>query len=140
MKKCPDCNTEKNINDFNKKRYQENPFFRLKSLLRSRIKSVFGDKGVTKGKKSIEALGCTYEEAYKYLEKTLPIGYSMKDIGVSLHIDHINPLGLANCAEQLYMLSHYTNLHLLTIEDHMEKTKKDIIKIRELKGTLGEAA
>ncbi len=128
------------INKNNKMRYENDPVYRLKILLRGRIKSAFCGAKIAKGKKSEEALGCTYKEAYRHLESTLPIGYTMEDVGKKLHIDHREPIGLAETVEDLYRLSHYTNLCLLTIEDHMEKTKRDISRIKALKKSLKKAA
>src|ERR1017187_1117667 len=55
-------------NKYFKKRFNSDPLFKLKMNIRSLIKNAFKRKFTTKSKKTMEILGCTFEELYKHLE------------------------------------------------------------------------
>lgn len=142
--KCKECfksnknkYQQKNIKKFHKylRNYVKikrkiNPIFRLKLDLRTRLSQFLKGKGLKKNKKTIQIIGCTWEELKIHIETQFKEGMTWENQGNIWQLDHIIPLGLAKTIDDAYKYSHYSNLKPLTIEEHRIKTKKDIRLIR----------
>ncbi len=125
-KKYTDNNKDK-IKMYRKKykneQFLNNPIYKLKESLRSMITRSFKIKGLHKNNKTIEILGCSFEDFKTYLESLWEPwmnwdnkgnwnGYP-KTINISWDIDHIIPLSIATTEEDVIKLNHYTNLQPL---------------------------
>ena len=90
--------------------------YRLKSNLRSKICSVVNKK-YKKSSKTLEILGCSFEEFKIYLESKFEPWMTWENYGIyngelnyGWDIDHIIPLSSANTEDELLKLNHHLNL------------------------------
>lgn len=105
-------------------RYKNNELYALKCRMRSRLNSALKGLGLKKENTTTQQIiGCSYEELKSHIEKQFTDGMSW-DNRSEWHIDHIIPLDSANNKEELYKLSHYTNLQPLWEKDNLIKGKK----------------
>lgn len=93
--------------------------------LRSRIKNGFKSHLLGKRFKTLDLLGCSWENFSKHIEKLFTEGMSFENYG-QWHIDHIIPLSSAETSEQMNKLCHYTNLQPLWAIDNLKKGAKII--------------
>lgn len=113
------------VNRRTKVRKEEDPVFKLKYTTRRLIQMSFKRRGLKKNSKTEQILGCSLEHFRKHIEKQLPIGKTLKDLGYyGYHIDHIIPLATATTVEEVIKLCHYTNLQPLWWKDNLEKRAK----------------
>lgn len=120
-------------NERRKRWYAENPDFRIKSLLRTRLTLAIRQDQVS----AVRHLGLTVEEFKQYCENhpNWNPEWTWIDLGDKFHIDHVKALGLFDLTdpEQLRQAAHYTNLQPLSRAQHYMKTKQDIALIRAKK-------
>ena len=108
--------------EYRKKRRKEDPLFKMKCTLRSRNLKAFKASLWHKDSKSIDMLGCNYEEAFKHIESQFTDGMSWSNHTTDgWHIDHIIPLASAKTEEELIKLCHYTNLQPMWAEENLSK-------------------
>jgi hypothetical protein len=110
-----------------RKKYANDPIFRLKSILRARLNSAIGRK--QKSGSAIKQLGCTVEQLKVYLELQFTPGMTWENHGSYWEIDHKIPLAKVDLQDstQLAMVCHYTNLQPLTKEEN--RKKRDLLPI-----------
>ena len=108
---------------YNKKRSKLDPIFKLRMSMRSRLYNFFKSQSIKKNKKTENYLGCTYKEAKKYIESKFKDGMKWENHG-EWHIDHIKPLALATCENDLIELCNYNNLQPLWAIDNLIKKDK----------------
>jgi len=113
------------INERIKKQYVENEIFRLRTNIKNRIKLFLKSKQITKKNTTFEIVGCNPKELKEHIEKQFKIGMSWENYGYyGWHIDHIIPLSSAKTEEDVYRLSHYSNLQPLWCEENYKKGNK----------------
>jgi len=116
----------KYINKYNKRKRIEDPLFKLKINLRSRISQSF--KNINKSKSTLEILGLTnFEEFKQHIELQFIKGMNWNNYGYGKEkwvIDHKIPLASANSKEDIYTLNHYTNLQPMWWSENMIKGAK----------------
>ncbi len=102
------------------KEYNNNPEFKLRMLLRSRLNRAI--KNSQKTGSAVHDLGCSVEYLKAYLEGQFEPGMSWENHG-EWHIDHIVPLASFDLTdrEQLLKACHYTNLQPLWAKDNLSK-------------------
>lgn len=109
--------------DYNIHKYKTDLMFRLRSNLRSRIKSILKKKRLNKNNSFIKYLGCTLPEFKAYLESQFAEGMTWDNYGHNgWVIDHIIPISRATNEDELYKLNHYSNLQPLWEKDNMIKS------------------
>lgn len=99
-----------------KKRYNNDPLYKLIRTCRSRITIFLNLNGLKKTRTSMEYIGCTKEELKVHIESQFLPGMTWENQGIGPDkwvIDHIVPLSSATTENRIYMLSHYTNLQPL---------------------------
>ena len=107
-----------------KKRMMNDPIFKLKTIIRRLINICFdGDKGYSENSKTYKILGISYEGYKKHLQDRFTEGMIWENKG-KWEIDHIIPFSTAKTEEEVYRLSHYTNLQPLWREDNNRKSNK----------------
>lgn len=111
------------------KEYESNPKNKLKKNLKNRLRIAIKSQSTIKKGKTFELLGCTGEEAFKYIESLFQKGMSWDNYG-EWHIDHIIPCSLFDLknSEEQEICFHYTNLQPLWSEDNLSKGDKLIFK------------
>jgi len=107
-------------------RYKNDIIFKLKHMVRARLKVFFNSQNITKKNKTFDIVGCTPEQLREHIEKQFKDGMCWEKMGKHIHIDHIIPLASAKTEEEILKLCHYTNLQPLWAEDNLKKGDKII--------------
>lgn len=102
---------------------KDDSLFKLKIYMRNRICFYLKRNKITKMNKTFDIVGCTPQFLKEYLENKFTEGMSWDNQG-KWHIDHIMPLASANTEEELYNLSHFTNLQPMWALDNIKKGSK----------------
>ena len=119
----------KKISEREKNRYNSDIIFKIKTNLRNRLKLFLKSKSISKKNKTIEIVGGSPELIKEHIEKQFKEGMNWENYGFDgWHIDHIKPLSSAKTEEEVYKLSHYTNLQPLWAEENYKKSNKIIWK------------
>ena len=114
---------QKKRSKYEKKRYNSDNFFRIKSKVRTRIWQAFKDKGYKKHSKSENILGTDWNKLKKHIENQFTDDMSWDKFD-KIHIDHRIPLAAAFTEFEVIALNHYTNLQPMWAEDNMRKSDK----------------
>jgi len=108
-----------------KKKYNEDPLFKIRHILSCRMRDLLKFKSYEKKQLFNKILGCSPEFLKEYLEKQFVDGMSWNNHGqYGWHIDHVIPLSSAKSEEEIYKLCHYTNLQPLWAKDNLKKSNK----------------
>jgi hypothetical protein len=118
-----DMNREKK-NDYFNERVKNEPLFKLSKTVRCLIRNSIKRKFTSKSKKTIEILGCSFEEFKFYLESKFDQNMNWENQGTYWHLDHIIPISAAKSEEEVYGLNHYTNFQPLYWLDNLKKSNK----------------
>jgi hypothetical protein len=104
-----------------KLRYDNDVLYKLRRLTRGRLSKI-----VTRRTKRIdEIIGCDWSQLKTHLESQFKTGMSWDNWSQSgWHIDHIIPLASAKSEDELYKLSHYSNLQPLWWYENIAKSDK----------------
>lgn len=120
-----------------KKKRKEDPLFALNELISSIVKFALNKNKLKKTKRSKEILGCDIDFFKKYLESKFEPWMNWENRGLyngkenyGWDIDHIIPISQAKTIEEVYKLSHYTNLQPLCsrINRDVKRDKLDFNK------------
>lgn len=111
------------VKRYKQKKRIESPAYILATRLASNIRLALKRISVVKKGKTVDALGCTYEEFRKHIEKQFTEGMSWERLS-EIHIDHIIPAITANTEEEVIKLFHFTNLRPLWAVDNLRKSDK----------------
>lgn len=126
--------------EYSIKKYAEDINYKLASGLRTRLRIAINSN--QKSGSAVKDLGCSIPELKQHLEDQF---YPHPETGEQMtwdnwsqngwNIDHIKALALFDLTdrEQFLEACHYTNLQPLWVKDHITKTAKDIVKIRDIK-------
>lgn len=112
-----------------KERYNTDPVFKLKCLIRMHINRAVS-YGKTKKYSSKEYLGCSVDEFRQYIESQFKPGMTWENHGRGLdkwHLDHILPLSSiksVNDEDVLKTLCNYKNYQPLWESDNLSKSTK----------------
>lgn len=107
------------------KKRQEDKLFNLTEKIRHRTYQLFRQKNFIKNKSFKDYIGCTVEYLAQHLQLQFKDGMNWDlVINGEIHIDHIKPISLAKNEEEIYQLSHYTNLQPLWANENMSKGNK----------------
>jgi hypothetical protein len=109
--------------DWHDNRNKTNEIYATKKKIRARINAFLRKRGYVKTWKTMDILGCTYEELVGHLESKFDSGMSWSNRG-QWHIDHIIPMSSAKNVEEVKNLAHYTNLQPLWGPDNISKGNK----------------
>jgi hypothetical protein len=106
-------------------KYNEDPIFKIKRLLSTRMRDLLKLKKFNKKETYNNIMECSPQFLKEYLEKQFTEGMSWDNHGLyGWHIDHITPLSSAKSEEEVYKLCHYTNLQPLWSEENLKKSNK----------------
>jgi hypothetical protein len=106
--------------EYVKNKYKTNDLFRVSVNIRRSISLSFKNNGFTKNNKTLDILGCSFEEFKQHIELLWEDWMSWDNYGLyngelncGWDIDHIIPSSSANNEQELIKLNHYTNLQPL---------------------------
>ncbi len=123
----------KRKSEYEKNRKLIDPLFKIKKNTKNMISRSIKRSGNYKKSKTIEILGCSYEEFKTHLESKFEdwMGWDNygKYNGVERYgwdIDHITPLKSAITEEDIIKLNHYTNLQPLCSKINRDIKKDNI--------------
>jgi hypothetical protein len=128
------------------RRNMKNIFFRIKIMVRSRIKSALKTEvGKRKYNKNIQInevekyIGCTIEQLKVHIESQFQEGMTWENWSRhGWHIDHIYPISQTksqtkeDLIEELKMISNYKNLRPMWATENSQKHAKIIISLEEV--------
>jgi len=112
---------------YRKRKTEEDPCFKIASVLRGRIRDGVKDQGAEKFFHSNELIGCSFKFLRDYLETMFQEGMFWGNHGSKgWHIDHIRPCASFKLTdpEQQKQCFHYTNLQPLWAFDNLSKGSK----------------
>lgn len=102
---------------------RQDPFYKLKDSIRNRIRASMKSKGFSKNNKTLEILGCSFEEFKLHMENQFEDWMTWDNHGnpkdgilepnKTWDIDHIEPIITAKTEDDIIRLNHYTNLQPL---------------------------
>jgi hypothetical protein len=105
--------------------YETDEIYRIKVVMRSRLRIFFKSKNITKNNSTYNIVGCSPEFLKEHIEKQFTDGMSWENHGkYGWHIDHIIPLSSSKTEKEIYELCHYTNLQPLWAGDNLKKGAK----------------
>lgn len=122
-KKIWNKNNREHIKKYNYERNQNDIIVNLIRRCRGRLQQFLKTKNMSKKNKTFEIIGCLPRELKEHLENQFSEGMTWGNRN-EWHIDHIIPLSSANSEQEVYKLSHYTNLRPLWKEDNLKKSNK----------------
>lgn len=112
------------VKEYRKNRLETDSFFKLKENTRTLIRNSFRRKFTDKSQKTINILGCSFEEFKDYIEKQFTPKMNWDNQGTYWQLDHIKPVSLATNKQELIELNHYTNFQPLYWKDNLSKSNK----------------
>ena len=116
--------TKEYYKEYYKNKKQQDPFYRLKCNIRTRISQTLSE--YSKSKSTLHILGVNSYDIFKqHIEAQFQEGMNWDNYGYGEHkwvIDHIIPISLASSEEEIYKLNHYSNLQPLWWRENMIKS------------------
>lgn len=107
----------------NRKRYKDDPLFRLRKIMSSIIGRSIRNRSWSKFSKTSDILGCSLEDFKIFIESQFKDGMSWDNHG-EWHLDHKIPISWAENIEQIYNLNHYTNFQPMWAFENQPKNNK----------------
>ena len=105
------------------KKIAADPVFAISCRMRSYIATTVRNRGEIKNAKTIQAMGCDFNELKAHLEKQFLPGMSWENRDM-WHIDHIVPLATAQTEQEVLALFHFTNMRPMWAKENISKSKK----------------
>lgn len=107
---------------YKKEVLRKDPIYLLKENLSKRLRLACKAKKTYKNSKFSEIIGCDYITLQKHIESKFKPGMTWDNYG-EWQFDHIIPYAEAKNREEIYKLSHYTNLQPLWAEENARKNR-----------------
>lgn len=104
-----------------KVRRSSDVIYLLKERIRCRTRAAFNGCGFTKGCKTREMIGCSWEQFKQHIESKFTKGMRWSNRHL-WDIDHIIPLASGKTEEELIRLSHFSNLRPLWRAENIRKS------------------
>lgn len=109
------------------KKLSQTPKYKLINTMRARLNEYLKQRGYKKDRRTFNVIGCSPDDLRNHIESQFVEGMSWENYShTTWHIDHIIPISSANNQEEIYKLSHYTNLRPLWAKENYEKSNKII--------------
>ena len=127
-------NHRKERNEYKKKKYNKDPIYRLKALIRGRTLKALKAQNASKNQRTMEYVNCSVADLYNHIESQFGNSgmnwdnsgnncYGNWYCGRGWEIDHRRPCESfdLNDEEQKYMCFHWTNLQPMWGQENNEK-------------------
>jgi hypothetical protein len=108
---------------YQKKRKENDLFFKTKINIRILILNSFKKNGYSKKSKVFNILGCSFQDFKAHIESQFQPGMSWENRHL-WHIDHIMPVSMAKTYDEVVRLNHYKNLRPLWAHENLSKSDK----------------
>lgn len=104
--------------------YREGSQFQISVTYRNRVREVL--RGEYKSARTLELLGCSFEESRRHIEKQFRPGMTWENYGPVWHIDHVRPCASFDLSDPVQQREcfHYSNLQPLFAQENREKSDK----------------
>jgi hypothetical protein len=119
--------------EYYRKRKKYDTIFKIKERIKDIIRKSIKNNGYTKNSRSFEILGCSYEDFKEHIESHWEDWMYWDNYGIyngkekcGWDLDHIIPVGSAECEEDIYKLNHHSNIQPLCSYIN-RNVKRDII-------------
>lgn len=121
------------VNAANRKRYAENPNYRMTVVLRNALNEITHRQGCRKSARTMELLGCSIKDFRIYIESLFDVGMSWENYGKGgWELDHIVPCALFDMTDPEHQKRcfHFSNLQPMWETDNRRKgrTLKDFLR------------
>lgn len=113
--------------EYEKNKRASDPMYRVISTTRSRISMFCKSIQVNKNWNTLSAIGCGREDFKVYIESLFAEGMNWSNYGMGdgkWSIDHIKPLSTAQTEQDVFELSHYSNLQPMWWIENVIKSNK----------------
>jgi len=106
---------------YKKKRMKEDPVYAMAHRLGVLMRNALKHSGYLKSRKTLEALGCTSAQFKDHLERQFLKGMTWDNRDL-WQLDHIMPISSAKTEQEVYDLSHMTNIRPMWAKENMVKS------------------
>jgi len=106
---------------YKKRRMREDPVYAMTHRLGVLMRNALKHNGNLKSMKTLDALGCTALQFKEHLEKQFLKGMTW-DNRALWQLDHITPISSAKTEQDVYTLSHMTNIRPMWAKENMVKS------------------
>jgi hypothetical protein len=127
-------NNKERRNRHHLNRIKTDSLYRLRSAISKMTNQTFKRRGYTKSKKSLDILGCDIDFLLNYIELKFETwmdwgnyGLYNGELNFGWDIDHIKPLSSAQTEDEIYILSHYSNLQPLDSKINRDIKRDNIL-------------
>jgi hypothetical protein len=120
------------IGPWKNEQYRNNALFRLCVLQRVVIATALKRIGAKKSRRTQQCFGCSDKKLAEHLESLFLTGMNWDNVG-DWEIDHNIPISLGKTEQEVFVLSHWSNLQPLWKEDNRRKNAtlpKALLQIR----------
>jgi hypothetical protein len=133
-------NNQKLKQEKNNKRYKErrdnDPIFKLSTNLKRNIRGILKKNGFSKNSKTLDILGCSYDDFKKHIESLWEPWMNWGNYGLyngaeeyGWDIDHIIPSSSAITEEDVYKLNHFSNLQPLCSYINRDVKRDNVVTV-----------
>lgn len=127
----------------NNKRYKErrntDPLYKLITNLKRNIRAVVKKNGLVKKTKTIEIIGCSFDEFKQHIQSQFESWMTWENYGLyngelnyGWDIDHIEPICVAITEEDVIRLNHYSNLKPLCSYTNRVVKRDNIVTVNKI--------
>ena len=111
--------------NWERKQRAMNPAYKIKYNIKSRLGLLLKKQKITKRERTLDYVGCSFEDLKNHLEKQFKKDMTWDNYGL-WHIDHIKPCASFDlvCPVQQLSCFHYKNLQPLWASENMSKGSK----------------
>jgi len=106
---------------YKKRRMREDPVYAMAHRLGVLMRNALKHSGYLKSRKTLEALGCTSAQFKDHLERQFLKGMTWDNRDL-WQLDHIMPISSAKTEQEVYDLSHMTNIRPMWAKENMVKS------------------
>lgn len=118
--KNKDFHNERN-REYIKSRKENDHLYRLICSIRTLITQSFKGQFTSKSKKTLQILGCSFEEFRNHIESLFTEEMNWSNYATYWQLDHKTPISWAKSEEDVYRLNHYTNFQPMYWKDNISK-------------------
>jgi len=113
----------KKMSNYEKERLKTDTVFALTKRFRRRMGEALSRLGLSGSRRIEDSLGCSPIEFKDHIERQFLKGMTWENRD-QWHLDHIIPISSAKTEEEVYALSHFTNIRPLWAKENIQKRNK----------------